>query len=57
MLTENKLSTADAIQIACNNAKQKQESYYREPFQPHDWVVEAIKEAYLYGWNAKKFEE
>lgn len=32
----------EAIHLAQLCAKQQPESYYREPFMPHDWVVNAI---------------
>lgn len=34
-----------AIAIARKHAKAKPQSYYSEPFQPHEWVVDAIIEA------------
>ena len=32
----------EAIEIARAAAKANQPSYYAEPFQPHEWVVDAI---------------
>jgi hypothetical protein len=32
----------EAIEIARRHAKAKPESYYSEPFQPHEWVVDSI---------------
>src|SRR6185295_14591587 len=34
-----------AISIACRHAKLKPQSYYVEPFQPHEWVIDAIVNA------------
>lgn len=34
-----------AIEIARKCAKAKPQSYYAEPFQPHEWVIDAIMEA------------
>jgi hypothetical protein len=31
-----------AIEIAQHCAKLKPQSYYAEPFQPHEWVIDAI---------------
>lgn len=31
-----------AIEIARKCAKSKPQSYYAEPFQPHEWVIDAI---------------
>jgi hypothetical protein len=38
-----------AIELARRFAKAKPQSYYSEPFQPHEWVVDAIVAAYLKG--------
>ena len=35
----------EAIEIARKCAKAKPQSYYAEPFQPHEWVIDAIMEA------------
>lgn len=35
----------EAIEIAARCAAAKPESYYAEPFQPHEWVIDAILEA------------
>lgn len=32
----------EAIKLAQTCAKRKPESYYSEPFMPHEWVIEAI---------------
>jgi len=34
-----------AIDLACKHAKANPQSYYSEPFRPHEWVVSAILEA------------
>jgi hypothetical protein len=36
------LSREQAIRIAQIHAKLRPQSYYAEPFQPHEWVIEAI---------------
>jgi hypothetical protein len=36
---------ATALDIARRAAKARPESYYAEPFQPHDWVLDALVEA------------
>lgn len=36
---------ARAIEIAREHAKAKPQSYYAEPFQPHEWVIDAIVSA------------
>lgn len=36
---------ARAIEIARKHAKAKPQSYYAEPFQPHEWVIDALVEA------------
>jgi hypothetical protein len=33
---------ARAVEIARGAAKAKPQSYYAEPFEPHEWVVDAI---------------
>ena len=38
-----------AIEIAQEAAKLLPESYYSEPFQPHEWVIEAILMAFCRG--------
>jgi hypothetical protein len=35
----------EAIEIAKHCAAAKPESYYSEPFMPHEWVIDAILEA------------
>lgn len=50
----DRLSDEDAIQIARINKIMSQKSCYLEPRKPPDWVIEAIKEAYIHGWNAKR---
>ena len=39
------MNTNQAIELAQKHAKLRPESYYSEPFIPHDWVVAAIVEA------------
>lgn len=39
------MSRDQAVEIARRHAKAKPHSYYAEPFQPHEWVVDAILEA------------
>ena len=34
-----------ALEIARKHAKLKPQSYYAEPFHPHEWVLDAINEA------------
>ncbi|AXK39645.1 hypothetical protein [Crenobacter cavernae] len=34
-----------ALELARKHAALKPQSYYAEPFQPHDWVIDAIAEA------------
>jgi len=43
------MTREQAITIAQEAAKQLPESYYQEPFQPHEWVIEAILRAYRLG--------
>ena len=38
-----------AIELARRFAKAKPQSYYSEPFMPHEWVIDAIVAAYLKG--------
>jgi hypothetical protein len=52
---ETKLRRAEerrriAIEIACRHAKEKPESYYAEPFQPHEWVIAAIESVLDNAW-------
>jgi hypothetical protein len=35
----------EAIAIACRCAKEKPQTYFVEPFKPHEWVIDAIMEA------------
>lgn len=45
-MTSKKYLTRDqAIEIARRCAKAKPQSYYAEPFEPHEWVIDAIMEA------------
>jgi hypothetical protein len=39
------MTRQEAIEIARECAKAKPQSYYTEPFQPHEWVVDAIMRA------------
>lgn len=39
------MNTNEAIELARKHAKLRPESYYSEPFIPHDWVIAAIIEA------------
>jgi hypothetical protein len=41
-----------ALDIARRCAKAKPKSYYSEPFQPHEWALDAIMEALL--WSERK---
>jgi hypothetical protein len=43
------MSRQRAIEIARRCAKAKPQSYYAEPFEPHEWVIDAILEAM--GWD------
>lgn len=43
------MNREQAIEIARTCAKRKPESYYAEPFEPHEWVVDAIQLAWLAG--------
>lgn len=36
------MNRADAVCIAQECAAKKPESYYAEPFEPHEWVVDAV---------------
>lgn len=36
------MNREQAIELARKCAKAKPKSYYAEPFQPHEWVVDAI---------------
>jgi hypothetical protein len=51
LLTGNKakpegkpMNREQAIEIARECAKAKPQAYYAEPFQPHEWVIDAICE-------------
>jgi hypothetical protein len=35
----------EAVELARKHAKANPQSYYAEPFQPHEWVISAILEA------------
>jgi hypothetical protein len=41
---QSELSRDEAIELARRCAKAKPQSYYTEPFEPHEWVVDAIVE-------------
>jgi hypothetical protein len=45
MQSRGPVTREQAIEIARRCAKAKPESYYAEPFQPHEWVIDAIREA------------
>lgn len=40
------MNSDDAIALARKHAKAKPESYYAEPFVPHEWVMDAIRDAW-----------
>ena len=45
VLTDEDVSRREqAILIARRHAKAKPQSYYAEPFQPHEWVISALVE-------------
>jgi hypothetical protein len=50
------MTREQAIQLARRFAKAKPQSYYSEPFQPHEWVIDAIVAAYLKGCYENKPE-
>jgi hypothetical protein len=37
-----KMTREEAIALAQLHAREKPESYYSEPFQPHEWVIAAL---------------
>lgn len=41
------MDRTQAVEIARKCARAKPQSYYSEPFEPHEWVVDAILEASL----------
>jgi hypothetical protein len=41
----------EAIEIAQHFAKLEQPGYYTEPFQPHEWVLQAMLAAYDLGYD------
>jgi len=43
------MTRQQAIELARRFAKAKPQSYYSEPFMPHEWVIDAIVAAYLKG--------
>jgi hypothetical protein len=43
------MTREQAIELARRFAKAKPQSYYSEPFMPHEWVIDAIVAAYLKG--------
>ncbi|MDB6104120.1 MAG: hypothetical protein JWO52_4119 [Gammaproteobacteria bacterium] len=45
------MTRQEAIEIARRCAKAKPQSYYSEPFEPHEWVIDAMIEAW---WEARK---
>lgn len=40
------MTREQAKEIAREAIRRKPQSYYVEPFEPHEWVVDAILEAY-----------
>jgi hypothetical protein len=44
------MNREQAIELARRFAKAKPESYYSEPFRPHEWVIDAIVAANLKGY-------
>ena len=48
------MTRKQAIEIARECAKTKPESYYAEPFQPHEWVIDAIMKAEDWGYNCSQ---
>lgn len=46
MTRERRDFRQEAIDIAVAAAKQYPESYYVEPFVPHEWVIQAVMRAY-----------
>lgn len=38
-----------ATELAREYAKRKPEAYYSEPFEPHEWVVDAVLAAHAAG--------
>lgn len=48
------MNREQAIEIARKHAKAKPQSYYAEPFQPHEWVIDAIIEAAKNGVQVPK---
>lgn len=43
------MTREEAVAIAQSFAKAHPESYYAEPFQPHEWVIKAIEYAFELG--------
>lgn len=37
------MNDAELLEIARQCAKAKPQSYYAEPFQPHEWVIDAMR--------------
>lgn len=42
-------SRNDAVELARKCIKQLPETYYAEPFMPHEWVIDAIIQAHKMG--------
>ena len=40
------MSPEEATKLACKHAKRKPQSYFAEPFVPHEWVLDAIHDAW-----------
>ena len=43
------MTREQAIELARQYAKRYPESYFAEPFQPHEWVIQAIMESHARG--------
>lgn len=58
MITSSVLSDEDAKEIALRNAKLDPETHMAmiDDFKPNQWVLKAIKEAYLSGRHAERLE-
>jgi hypothetical protein len=45
------MTRKEAVELAQKIAKDFQPSYYVEPFQPHEWVIKALMEAFNKGFD------
>lgn len=45
------MTRKEAIEMAQRWAKEFAPSYYKEPFQPHEWVIKAMMTAYSAGFD------